>query len=212
MHFDTGAELGSAPVIERGIKEATRRRIDGKSVMGLAACGVVLAACSGCGGQSGTQPPDYAEALRGAPPPLARVYGEGDRLLRSGEAGLGRRLKELRGYPVVVNLWASWCGGCIEEMRLFQAVSARFGTRVAFVGVNSDDSESGARELLERSPLPYPSYVDPGHAFKELLGARGYPDTAFYDRRGRLIFLRQGQYASEHQLTDDIQRFALGTS
>ena len=72
---------------------------------------------------------------------------------------------------------------------------------VAFVGVDSDDSSAAARTFLKELPVPYPSYSDPHHDIAETIKASvGFPATAFYDSRGKLVYVRQGQYPSESAL------------
>ena len=87
-----------------------------------------------------TTHPDYKAALKGAPAPLAKLYGEADPLLPGGKNAFERRVGEL-GYPVVANIWASWCGPCRFEFPMFQQVRPR-GKRVAFLGVDAEDSEA----------------------------------------------------------------------
>src|SRR5688572_7547669 len=72
-------------------------------------------------------------ALEGAPAPLAEVHRLANALLPAGE--LDARLKDLRGYPVVVNIWGSWCAPCREEFPVFQRVAIARGKEVAFLGV-----------------------------------------------------------------------------
>ncbi|HEX2392158.1 MAG TPA: TlpA disulfide reductase family protein [Solirubrobacterales bacterium] len=170
-------------------------------------------AWSGCGASSsddyGGQHPDYAGALAGSPPPLASLHREADELLPGGLDAYEKRLAELRGYPVVVNLWASWCGPCRFEFPTLQKLSARFGKRVAFLGVNSQDSDDAAATFLEEAPVPYPSYTDPDQAVFDSLRATGLPDTAFYDRQGKLVYLKQGPYSKPAELEADLTRYAL---
>jgi cytochrome c biogenesis protein CcmG/thiol:disulfide interchange protein DsbE len=170
---------------------------------------LTLAACGGSGGGVGSKPPDYARALDGAPKPLAALYRQADQLLPGGAPAFQRRLTELRGHPVVVNKWASWCGPCREEMPWFQVLSARLGKRIAFVGVDAKDSDAAAKTFLEEFPLPYPSYTDPGQEISQLIRATiGFPSTAIYDSRGNLAHVQQGQYASKEALAGDIARYA----
>jgi cytochrome c biogenesis protein CcmG/thiol:disulfide interchange protein DsbE len=173
------------------------------AVLALAACG------SGSRGDGEGKSPDYAKALAGAPEPLAKLYDQPNRLLPGGTDAFERRLADLRGYPVVVNKWASWCGPCREEMPWFQRLSARLGKRIAFLGVDSQDSSEAAMDFLREFPLPYPSYSDPGEEIAEAMEATiGFPATAFYDSNGELAHVQQGQYASIDALTADIERYA----
>lgn len=176
---------------------------------------LVLAALlhSGCGnsddeGSSGP-PPNYAKALAGAPAPLAALYKQGNELLPGGADAYEQRIEQLRGYPVVVNVWASWCGPCREEFPVLQKLSARYGKEVAFLGLNSEDSDDAAATFLREEPVPYPSYTDPDKDVFDSLGARGFPDTAFYDRSGELVYLKQGPYREDSELEEDLRRYAL---
>ena len=179
-------------------------------LMSVAAAGVIAAGCGAEGGEYGGAHPDYARALAGAPAPLAALYKEGNELLPGGLELFDRRIASLEGYPVVVNVWASWCGPCRFEFPTLQRLSARYGKRVAFVGVDSQDSDDAARTFLEEAPVPYPSYKDGDERIAESLGAgRGLPATAFYDRDGELCFLKQGPYSEHAELEADIRRFAL---
>jgi thiol-disulfide isomerase/thioredoxin len=177
----------------------------------LAICLPALAGCGAAeGGGEGGRHPDYEKALAGAPAPLAALYRQESELLDGGADAFERRIAELRGHPVVVNVWASWCGPCRFEFPSFQRLSARYGKRVAFIGVDREDSEDAARTFLSDNPVPYPSYSDPDSEINELFGdPRGLPDTAFYDRRGELVYVKQGQYPDEAALRADIERCAL---
>jgi cytochrome c biogenesis protein CcmG, thiol:disulfide interchange protein DsbE len=167
----------------------------------------------GCGssddGGSGGPHPNYAKALAGAPAPLAALYKQGNELLPGGGGAYEKQIEELRGYPIVVNVWASWCGPCRFEFPVLQKLSARYGKKVAFVGVNSEDSEDAASTFLREEPVPYPSYSDPDEEIKESLGAtRGFPDTAFYDKSGELVYLKQGPYVDDSELEADVRHYA----
>jgi thiol-disulfide isomerase/thioredoxin len=178
----------------------------------LALTTFLLGACGASDeGGSGGSHPDYAKALAGAPAPLAGLYKQANELLPGGTDAYEERLAELRGYPVVVNVWASWCMPCREEFPVLQKLSARYGKKVAFLGVNAEDSNDAAATFLREEPVPYPSYSDPDKEILDSLGATagGLPDTAFYDRAGELVFLKQGQYADTSDLEADVRRYAL---
>jgi cytochrome c biogenesis protein CcmG/thiol:disulfide interchange protein DsbE len=184
-----------------------------RPLLTLSAIALVAIAIGGCGSstESGDgSHPDYAKALAGSPPPLAALYKQANDLLPGGQDAFEKRIAQLRGYPVVVNVWASWCGPCREEFPVLQKLSARYGKRVAFFGVNSEDSDDAAATFLEEEPLPYPSYTDPHKDILESLGAfGGLPDTAFFDARGELVDLKQGPYRDDSELEADVRRYAL---
>jgi len=91
-----------------------------------------------------------------------------------------------RGRPVVVNIWASWCGPCRTEAPLLERAHARYGDDVAFLGVNSQDSGDAARAFLRRYGITYPNVDDADGGVGELLSMRGLPTTYVFDRRGQI--------------------------
>jgi thiol-disulfide isomerase/thioredoxin len=178
--------------------------------LAIAAVVCVLAGCGSGGDEGGGGHPDYATALAGAPPPLASLHRQANQLIGGGVDAYQARIRDLRGYPIVVNVWASWCGPCRFEFPSLQKLSAQYGKRVAFLGVNSQDSDAAARTFLGERPVPYPSYTDPDKDIADSIGANlGLPDTAIYSRDGKIVYLRQGPYG-EDELRADIQRYALG--
>lgn len=181
----------------------------------LAVCALALAGLlgNGCGGSAGGDyggpPPDYAKALAGSPPPLAALHKQANDLLDGGASAYEKRIADLRGYPVVVNLWASWCVPCRQEFPVLQKLSARYGKRVAFLGVDSEDSDDAAATFLREEPVPYPSYTDPDKEIFNAVGDIGFPNTAFYDRSGELVYVKPGPYREDSELEADVRRYAL---
>ena len=181
-----------------------------------AAIGIGLKQASG-GDGAGSEPTalqptaqETATALGGAPPPLAALHEQANELLPGARKALRARLAELRGHPVVVNVWASWCGPCRTEMPALQRVALKRGRDVAFVGVNLKDNREAARRFLKTVPLSYPSYEDPDGQIYNAYALAGAPSTIFYDASGAKVFTHQGPYASTAALEDDIDRYALG--
>jgi cytochrome c biogenesis protein CcmG, thiol:disulfide interchange protein DsbE len=160
----------------------------------------------------GSPGPDYDEKLAGSPAPLAALHDQANELLPGGQKAFEARLAELEGFPVVANVWASWCGPCREEFPHFQQVSADLGTEVAFMGIDSQDSSSAAATFLESNPVPYPSFSDPDEEITRSVGAgQGLPATAFFDASGERTHTKIGPYRDEEELEADVRRYALGT-
>ncbi len=86
-------------------------------------------------------------------------------------------LSALGGSPVLLNLWASWCGPCGEEMPLSQSAHERYGDQVAFLGVNTEDTNSAAASLLVDIGVTYPQVVDVNGDLLAHLGPPGLPVT-----------------------------------
>jgi thiol-disulfide isomerase/thioredoxin len=97
-------------------------------------------------------------------------------------------LQELRGQPVVVNIWGSWCPPCQLEAPDLARVSHDFAGRVQFLGVDILDSRPAAREFILRFGWPYPSVFDPAGEIRGRLGYIGQPVTVIYDRHGEVAF------------------------
>jgi cytochrome c biogenesis protein CcmG, thiol:disulfide interchange protein DsbE len=173
---------------------------------------VAGAIVAGCG--SGELRASAGPRLSGkapASPALRQLERERSRLLDGGKEAFEARLRRLRGHPVVVNQWASWCPPCRYEFPFFQRLAAKYRGRAAFLGVDSQDGRDDARDFLRRFPTPYPHFFDPdADVARVFRGGVAWPTTAFYDSRGRLTRTHPGAYASQAKLDDDIREFALG--
>jgi cytochrome c biogenesis protein CcmG/thiol:disulfide interchange protein DsbE len=101
-------------------------------------------------------------------------------------------LSTARGRPVVVNFWASWCIPCEEEAAILERASRMYRDRVAFVGVNVQDTDPLAREFLRRFGVTYPNGRDATGAIAVDYGMSGVPETYFVDRDGQIVRKWQG--------------------
>lgn len=106
------------------------------------------------------------------------------------------RFDNLAGTPLVVNLWASWCGPCVAEMPDFQRVYEQVGDRVEFVGVNHSDNEDAARELADRTGVQYPLVRDPTGSVAATLEAARMPTTFFVDATGHVVGVHPGELSA----------------
>ncbi len=148
--------------------------------------------------------------LAGSPAALAALHAQADEVLPGGLPALRARLASLRGTPLVINKWASWCQPCREEFRAFQHVSVSRGRQVAFVGIDSGDtSPRHASAFLRSFPVSYPSYYDrSGQVGTAITDSTFTPVTVFFNRRGNL-YIHQGPYPSVAKLEQDVARYAL---
>ena len=149
--------------------------------------------------------------LAGSPAPLAAVHAEADRLL-AGEPALAARIRSLRGYPIVVNAWGSWCAPCRAEFGLLATASVRYGREVAFLGADVNDDASDAQAFLAQHAVSYPSYQMGIAQITGIVpqGLLGTPTTIYFDREGRIVAVHTGQYDSQGTLDADIETNALG--
>ena len=95
------------------------------------------------------------------------------------------RLSDLRGAPVVVNFWATWCGPCIVEMPILQSIfEARQDTGLRILAVNLGESASVVRAWGEAQGLTYDLLLDEQQQVAALYYLRGQPSTYVISREG----------------------------
>ena len=130
---------------------------------------------------------------------FAKTPGEVDvgSLLREaplyGFAGDFRKLSQLRGKPLVINVWASWCGPCRAEMGSLERLSRRFGGKqFNVIGVSTDDDATAAAAFLARSRVTFDNYLDRNLLLEIMLGANTIPLTILVDAHGRVLMKIHG--------------------
>jgi len=112
-------------------------------------------------------------------------------------------LANLRGKPVVINFWASWCSPCADEAPLLQAAWQHAGTKgVIFIGIDYQDTQSDGLSFLQKQGITYPSAIDANGATAINYGVTGTPETFFIDRRGVVVATVRSQITAQQLQTD----------
>jgi cytochrome c biogenesis protein CcmG, thiol:disulfide interchange protein DsbE len=107
------------------------------------------------------------------------------------------RLADLRGRPVIVNFWASWCGPCVEEFPLLRDAAARHADDgLAVVGIVWRDRSEAARDFMRRNGATWAAAMDPGERVARDYGILGPPETYFIGRDGTIVARQIGQISS----------------
>ena len=148
-------------------------------VLGLSA---ITAACQTSGPSiSGSGPPAMNATIAQLLPRSVQALPSFD------FAAYEHLLYQLRGVPVIVNLWASWCGPCRTEMPTLVQAAKRYGHDVQFLGVDFQDRRGTATMFLRHDAVPYPSVFDSSGEIHNKLGFVGLPDTVFYGTDGKIV-------------------------
>jgi cytochrome c biogenesis protein CcmG, thiol:disulfide interchange protein DsbE len=113
-------------------------------------------------------------------------------------------LADLRGKPVVVNWWATWCKPCTAEMPRIVDAAKEYKDRVAFLGVDVEDDTELAAEFAKDYGMTFRSIADPDGKIRKAESILGLPVTQFYDADGELVFNHQGEI-KEDDLEEKIE-------
>ena len=96
------------------------------------------------------------------------------------------RLADLRGRPIVLNFWASWCVPCRQEAPVLNEAARRYDGKVVFLGADIKDSEQPARAYLAELQVPYPAGPIMRGSERDF-GVTAPPETFFIDRQGTIV-------------------------
>ena len=177
-------------------------------LVGGVAAAIVASSGSGGGGTSAAAPLKVNTA--GLSSKFVANAKDANRVI---DGQITNKLAELRGVPVVVNQWASWCPNCKAEFGYFAHLAKAYRGKVAFVGLDSQDERGKAQAFLKDHPVEYPSIFDDSAAQAQTIGGgQGWPTTMFYNAKGEQTYVRPGGYTSEESLNNDIRQYALGAS
>jgi len=105
-----------------------------------------------------------------------------------GLTGDFRMLADLRGKPLVINVWASWCGPCRREMGSLERLSRLYGGKqFNIIGVSTDDDANAAFDYVMRTGITFDNYLDNKLTLENMLGANTIPLTILIDAKGRVL-------------------------
>ena len=160
-----------------------RGRVIGIAVLALA---LVAMTCGGGPAEPSGASQGTIEAKNATEAALLPTFA--DELPPMDPATFGRLLEQLKGTPVLVNFWGSWCPPCKDEMPRLVAAHREFGDRVQFVGVDILESRDEARAFMRQYDMTFPSVFDPPDDIKGSLGQFGQPTTMFFRADGTFEF------------------------
>ena len=109
-----------------------------------------------------------------------------------GLAGPSQMLSDYRGKPLIINVWASWCGPCRMEMGSLQRLSQRYGKQFSVIGISTDDYVDRAELFLKTSNTSFRNFIDSKLLLEHMLGAERLPLTLLVDADGRVLAKHYG--------------------
>ncbi len=142
--------------------------------------------------QEGTSFP-FARAPAGRDAP-SQAHPPAPDFVRETLDGRELALSDLRGRPVVMNFWASWCVPCRLEMPILEDAAKRYRGRVHFLGVNVLDKPQQAKAFVRRLGITFPSVLDEEGALLARYRVVGLPTTVFVTRSGRIFETHAGPF------------------
>ena len=105
-----------------------------------------------------------------------------------GFSGNSKKFSDFRGKPLIINVWASWCGPCRAEMGSLEQLSRRFGGKqFNIIGISTDDEASAAAAFIKQSQITFENYLDSKVFLENMLGASTIPLTILVDAKGRVL-------------------------
>jgi cytochrome c biogenesis protein CcmG, thiol:disulfide interchange protein DsbE len=127
----------------------------------------------------GSNPREVPFMLKGqAAPPFT---------LRSLDSGMRVSSEQLKGRPMVINFWASWCGPCKMEHPVLEWGAREFGQQAQFLGIVFEDTEDNARQFLSQMGASFPQLIDTNSGVAVAYGVAGVPETYFIDAQGIIL-------------------------
>jgi len=112
-----------------------------------------------------------------------------------GFSGETKKFSDFKGRPLIINVWASWCGPCRAEMGSLERLARRYGGRqFNVIGISTDDDGNAAAAYIKKSRITFENFLDSKVFLENMLGANTIPLTVLVDEQGRVLEKVHGAY------------------
>ena len=122
----------------------------------------------------------------------------------NGFNGKTNKFSDFKGKPLLINVWASWCGPCRAEMGSLERLAQRYnGKEFNVIGISTDDYSNRAEAFIEQTKITFDNYLDSKLLLENMLGANTIPLTILVDADGRVLAKARGAYEWDNAVTID---------
>lgn len=117
--------------------------------------------------------------------------------------GKDKQFSDYRGKPLIINVWASWCGPCRAEMGSLNRLAQRYKKQFTVIGISTDDDALAAKHFIKQYKVGFENYIDSNVFLENMLGADTIPLTILVDAEGRVLEKARGAYEWDSPETID---------
>ena len=112
-----------------------------------------------------------------------------------GLSGATKKFSDFKGKPLIINVWASWCGPCRAEMGSLERLARRYnGKQFNVIGISTDDDRNAAAAYIKKSKVTFENFIDSNVYLENMLGADTIPLTILVDAQGKVLDKARGAY------------------
>jgi cytochrome c biogenesis protein CcmG/thiol:disulfide interchange protein DsbE len=165
-----------------------------RSVLAALACALLLPACGG-GGGGGAKSAESGHPLVGSPAP--------DFDLPAQSGGKRASIAAAKGKVALVDFWATWCGPCRASFPKYQALSDKYGDRLAIIGIAEDDEPDGIEEFAKSTGASFTLAWDSGKSVAGSYQPETMPTSYLVDSNGLVRYVHAGFREGDEQTIDE---------
>lgn len=111
--------------------------------------------------------------------------------------GSSLALSDLKGKPVIINFWATWCGPCVREMPAFERLKEDFGDEIGIIAVNCGDDADTVKDFVDENGYTFPVALDENYEVAMLYPSNSIPYTVVLDTNGKITHVSTGAYDAD---------------